>query len=194
MDDNYIFRESNNVSHDKGYILTYEVNNPSQWDNWYTPKSNTTEGGKITLAEYSVKDAAGKALYEDGPTYHLKAGIGNTMLGQSEYEYGDLIPEAVQTTYTTAYSRLTDAKKAALATQAAFEEAYIVKNKITIHGASSDTYYNVGTTVPASFAAEHSSDCAAAYICTRTIEVTKDNLIDKDSKMTAAEKVALKTS
>ena len=192
--DSYIFRESNNVSHDKGYILTYEVNNPSQWDNWYTPKSNTTEGGKITLADYEAKDVEGKALYEDGPTYHLKAGIGNTMLGQSEYEYGDLIPEAVQTTYTTAYSRLTDAQKAALATQAAFEEAYIVKNKITIHGASSDTYYNVGTTVPASFAAEHSSDCEPAYICTRTIELTKDNFIYKDSKMTYAEKEALETS
>ena len=190
----YIFRESNNVSHDKGYILTYEVNNPSQWDNWYTPKSNTTEGGKISLAEYRVKDVEGKALYEDGPTYHLKAGTGNTMLGQSSYEYGDLITEAVQTTYTTAYGKLATEQKGALSTQATFEMAYLVKNKITIPGASSDTYYNVGTAVPKSFADEHSSDCAAAYICTRTIELTKDNFIYKDSKMTSAEKEALKTS
>jgi hypothetical protein len=185
VDDNYIFRESNNVSHDKGYILTYEVNNPSQWDNWYTPKSNTTEGGKITLAEYEVKDAAGKALYTDGPTYHLKAGTGNTMLGQSSYEYGDLITEAVQTTYTTAYGKLTPEQKGALPTQATFEMAYIVKNKITIEGDSGDSYYNVGTTVPASFATKpaYSSSCEEAYICTKTIEVTKDDVIYKDSKM-----------
>ena len=194
VDDNYVFRESNNVSHDKGYILTYEVNNPSQWDNWYTPKSDATEDGKITLAAYEVKDVAGKALYEDGPTYHLKAGTGNTMLGQSSYEYGDLISEAVQTTYTTAYGKLTPEQEGALSTQATFEKAYIVKNKITISGASSDTYYNVGTAVPASFAAEHSSDCAEAYICTRTIELTKDNFIYKDSKMTSAEKETLKTN
>ena len=187
VDDNYVFRESNNVSHDKGYILTYEVNNPSQWDNWYTPKSDATEGGKITLAAYEVKDVAGKALYEDGPTYHLKAETGSTMLGQSEYEYGDLIPEAVQTTYTTAYSKLTTEQKAALATQATFEKAYIVKNKITITGASSDSYYNVGTTVPASFASAHSSDCEEAYICTKTIELTKDDVIYKDSKMKKSE-------
>jgi len=193
-DDDYIFRESNNVSHDKGYILTYEVNNPSQWDNWYTPKSNTTEGGKIPLAEYSVKDVEGKALYEDGPTYHLKAGTGNTMLGQRSYEYGDLITEAVQTTYTTAYGKLTPEQKGALSTQATFEMAYIVKNKITIEGATSDTYYNPGTAVPETFAQAHLADCERAYICTKTIELTKDNFIYKDSKMTSAEKEALKTS
>ena len=179
-DDDYIFRESNNVSHDKGYILTYEVNNPSQWDNWYTPKSNTTEGGKITLAEYEVKDAAGKALYTDGPTYHLNTSEG-AVLGQSEYKHGDLIPEAIYTTYeNTVKSHIPAGEKDK---QATFEKAYIVKNKITIEGATSDTYYNPGTAVPETFALAHLADCEEAYFCTKTIEVTKDDIIYKDSKM-----------
>ena len=178
----YIFRESNNVSHDEGYILTYEVNNPSQWDNWYTPKDNTTEGGKITLAEYEVKDAAGKALYTDGPTYHLNTSEG-AVLGQSEYQYGDLIPAAIYTTYeNTVKSHIPEGEKDK---QATFEMAYIVKNKITIEGDSGDSYYNVGTTVPASFGTDprYKSDCEEAYICTNTIEVTKEDIIYRDSKI-----------
>ena len=181
--DNYIFRESNNVAHDKGYILTYEVNNPSQWDNWYTPKSNTTAGGKITLADYEKKDAAGKALYEDGPTYRLKAATGGTVLGQREYKYGDLIPKDVE----DKYQAIPSAAKSALEHQATFEMAYIVKNKITISGTSSDSYYNPGTAVSATFASAHASDCEEAYICTKTIEITKDDIIYKDSKMKKSE-------
>lgn len=183
--DDYIFRESNNVSHDKGYILTYEVNNPSQWDNWYTPKSNT-DGSKITLEAYEAliaSDASNKAKYDDGPTYHLNIS-GSTMLGQSEYQHGDIIPETVQSTYTTAYGKLTAEQKAALAPQATFQKAYIVKNKITITEGGHETYYNVGTAVPESFRNNHPDDCEEAYICTKTIEITKDDVIYKDSKMT----------
>ncbi|MBR3110401.1 MAG: hypothetical protein IKH35_04360 [Prevotella sp.] len=192
VDDDYIFRESNNVSHDEGYILTYEVNNPSKWDNWFTPKSNTTAGGKITLAAYEVKDAEGKALYEDGPTYRLNTS-GSTMLGQSEYKYGDLIPEAVQSTYTTAYSKLTTDQKAALAPQATFEKAYIVKNKITMTEDGHEIYYNPGTTVSASFAGGHEDDCEEAYICTKSIELTKDNVIYRGSKLKKSEAEAYVT-
>ena len=183
--DDYIFRESNNVAHDKGYILTYEVNNPSQWDNWYTPKSNT-DGSKITLEAYEAliaSDASNKAKYDDGPTYHLNIS-GSTMLGQSEYQHGDIIPETVQSTYTTAYGKLTAEQKAALAPQATFQKAYIVKNKITITEGGHETYYNVGTAVPESFRNNHPDDCEEAYICTKTIEITKDDVIYKDSKMT----------
>ena len=188
VNDDYIFRESNNVAHDKGYILTYEVNNPSQWDNWYTPKSDATTGGKITLAAYELLNAGDKAKYEDGPTYRLNPNsLGENesgkVLGQSEYKHGDIIPEAMYTTYEGIKSHVTEA---ANGKQATFEMAYIVTNKITIPGASGDSYYNVGTTVPASFGTNptYSSSCEKAYVCTKTIEITKENIIYKDSKMT----------
>jgi len=185
VDDNYIFRESNNVSHDKGYILTYEVNNPSQWDTWYTPKSASYKD-KINTAEYAELTPIQQTNYEDGPTYHLNTSEG-AVLGQSEYQYGDLIPAAIYTTYeTNVKSHIPAGEKDK---QATFEMAYIVKNKITIEGDSGDSYYNVGTTVPASFATKpaYSSSCEEAYICTKTIEVTKEDIIYKDSKMKKSE-------
>ena len=179
--DSYIFRESNNVSHDEGYILTYEVNNPSQWDNWFTPKNNV--GSKITLAAYeAIEDPSEKALYEDGPTYRLISSDG-AVLGQSEYKYGDLIPEAIYTTYESIKSHVT----ASNGTQATFQKAYIVKNKITMTEDGHEIYYNPGTAVPYSFASGHSGDCEEAYICTKTIELTKENVIYRGSKMKMSE-------
>ncbi|MCK8623454.1 hypothetical protein [Prevotella sp. E13-27] len=181
--DDYIFRESNNVSHDKGYILTYEVNNPSQWDNWYTPKSDATAGGKITLAAYNaIETASDKAKYEDGPTYRLNTSDG-AVLGQSEYKYGDLIPEDIYTTYEGIKSHVT----ASNGTQATFVKAYIVKNKITVTEGVHETYYNPGTAVSATFAGSHSTDCEEAYICTKSIELTKEKVIYKGSKMKKSE-------
>ena len=191
--DDYIFRESNNVSHDEGYILTYEVNNPSQWDNWYTPKSNTTEGGKITLAAYNaIETASDKAKYDDGPTYRLKATSGGAVLGQSEYKHGDLIPEDIYYTYEgksgdPKYPGIKSHVTALNGTQATFVKAYIVKNKITVTEGVHETYYNPGTAVSATFAGSHSTDCEEAYICTKSIELTKENVIYKGSKMKKSE-------
>ena len=36
------FRSSNNMSHNTGYLLTYNVTNPSQWNKWYTKKESST--------------------------------------------------------------------------------------------------------------------------------------------------------
>ncbi|MBR2097182.1 MAG: hypothetical protein IJ907_04765 [Prevotella sp.] len=187
-DDDYIFRESNNVSHDEGYILTYEVNNPSLWDNWYTKKQGVYNA-KITLAEYE-KETTDKSLYEDGPTYRLKATSGGAVLGQSEYKHGDLIPEAIYTTYEGIKSHVTEA---ANGKQATFEMAYIVKNKITETEDGHEIYYNPGTAVSATFREGYKDDCEEAYICTKTIEITKDNVIYRDSKMKKSEALSYVT-
>ena len=187
----FIFHESNNVSHDEGYILTYEVNNPSKWDNWFT-KKNDVNHSKITLLDYN-KGTTVKSDYEDGPTYRLKATSGGAVLGQSEYKHGDLIPEGIYYTYEgktddlTNYPGIKSHITSSNGTQATFEKAYIVKNKITVSGATSDTYYNPGTAVSATFAGSHSSDCEEAYICTKTIEMTKEKVIYRGSKMKMSE-------
>ncbi len=184
----FVFRESNNVDHDKGYILTYEVNNPAIWDNWYTPKTGTSLTGKIDKAAYDVSET--KTNYEDGPTYRLKATTGGAVLGQHEYEYGNLIPEAIYYTYEGKSGDPTypgikrHISEDVNGKQATFEKAYIVKNKITIVGDDQDTYYNPGTAVPYSIYKDYSSsDFDDAYICTKTIQVTKEDVIYKDSKM-----------
>ena len=182
----YIFRESNNASHDTGYLLTYEVNNPSKWDNWYTPKSDATEGGKITLAAYKVLNAGDKAKYEDGPTYRLK-GSTSTMLGQQTYAVGDLISKDIEDIYQAV------AEGNRPGGQATFQPAYIVTSKITVNEGGVDHNYYPGTTVSETFAEAHGikNDNYKAYICTKTVQISKDNLILKDSKMTKAEYDAL---
>ena len=187
----FIFHESNNVSHDEGYILTYEVNNPSLWNNWFTKKQGAYNN-KITLLDYN-KETTVKSDYEDGPTYRLKATSGGAVLGQSEYKHGDLIPEAIYYTYEgkaddpTNYPGIKSHVNSSNGKQATFEKAYIVTNKITVSGSTSDSYYNPGTAVSATFAGSHSSDCELAYISTKTIELTKEKVIYRGSKMKMSE-------
>ena len=190
VDFDYVFRSSNNLSHNTGYILTYEVNNPSKWDNWYTPKNDAT-GGKITLADYSALNATDKAKYEDGPTYRLKAASGGEILGQNFYEEGDLISKNVYDTYQQAKKDLKTASgsDAALSDSAHFVQAFIVTTKITIpEEGGKEHHYNPGVAVSETFASSHASSVDTAYICTKSVALTKENVIYKDSKMTATEK------
>ena len=179
-DADYIFRSSNNVGHDTGYILTYELNNPSQWDNWYTLKSGNYREKK-TLAEYEAMDVTTKANYYDGPTYRLKSEYtGGRLLGQRSYKYGEVIAKSVVDAYGNIPSSAipTDNEHK----QAIFEKAYVVTTKITVTEDNAERHYNPGSTVPESFATAHSIT-EEAYICTKTIQVTKEDVIYKDSKM-----------
>ncbi len=179
----YIFRESNNASHDTGYLLTYEVNNPSQWDTWYTPKS-TSYTNKINTAEYAGLTPIQQANYEDGPTYRLNGSTG-TMLGQQSYAVGDLISQNVEDTYKAVDESLRPGG------QATFQPAYIVTKKITVIESGVEHNYYPGTTVSKDFADAHSGSTAVAYICTKTVKLSADDLILKDSKMTQSEWEAL---
>ena len=179
-DADYIFRSSNNVGHDTGYILTYELNNPSQWDNWYTLK-NGNYRDKKTLAEYEAMDVNTRANYYDGPTYRLKSEYtGGRLLGQRSYKYGEVIAKNVVDIYKTIPSSAipTDNEHK----QAEFEKAYVVTTKITVTEDNAERHYNPGSTVPESFATAHGI-IEEAYICTKTIQVTKEDVIYKDSKM-----------
>jgi hypothetical protein len=177
------------VSHDTGYILTYEVNNPSIWDNWYTPKTGD-KNGKKTSQEYSIMDAATKANYEDGPTYHLdptKVTGDGILLGQRDYKKEELIPLDVYSTYQNAKKKLTD--DAVLKDSAHFEKAYIITNKITVTEDGHERHYNPGVAVSYTFANEHgiAIEDNEAYICTNSIQVTKEEMIYKNSKMSKKE-------
>ena len=88
-----VFRSSNNVSHDTGYILTYVVDNPNQWNTWYTPKSGSSLDDKVDSEEIKSKTPSD---YEDGPTYTAKA---SGMFGQTDYEVGSIISKEEYDTY-----------------------------------------------------------------------------------------------
>ena len=182
----FVFRPSNNISHETGYILTYKVNNPSLWDSWYTPKDNTTGAKNQT----SKNDEA----YYNGPTYHL---INKTsgLFGQRKYEVGNVIAEEIYNTYQAVKND--DEKKAAITEiestrpQAVFEEAYLLKEQAEISDGEGGTIHlNPGTAVSASIANAMLDKTSLAYICNSTIQISSTELIYLNTKMTTEERAA----
>ncbi len=168
-----VFRPSNNLGHDAGYILTYKVNNPTEWNTWYTSASSST------------KNQTGGNSYEDGPTYHLSSGDA-AVLGQHEYKESDIISKDVFTTYQSLPAgALPDG-------QATFVEAYIVTKQIDVVDPQTSQVHhlNPGSTLSATDAASHTGSVAPAYICTSTIMLSNTEFIYLNTKMTEAEKTA----
>ena len=172
VDFDFVYRSSNNMSHDTGYMLTYRVNNPTEWNTWYT-KADGTE----------AKNQTGGTGFEDGPTYHLANGS-DGVLGQREYKVSNLISKDVYTTYETMKANHPTAIPSS--GQATFEGAYIVTQEY----ASGDVHLNVGSSVSATQAASMTGNVAPAYICTSTIQLSKTEFIYVGSRMTEDEKTA----
>ena len=172
VDFDFVYRSSNNMSHDTGYMLTYRVNNPTDWDTWYTKK----EG------DWDDKNQTGGTDYEDGPTYHLTGNTGG-VFGQREYKVSNLIAEDIYTTYQTMDANHHDALPDPDG-QATFERAYIVTQEYT----SGDVHLNVGSSVSATQAASMTGYVVPAYICTSTIQLSKTEFIYVGSRMTETEK------
>ena len=194
----YIFRLSNNMSHDLGYMLTYQVNNPGIWDQWYTlsdEREATTYTPMISNADYQDPGTA-KIKYIDGPTYHPLA---NGIYGQHQYKNSDIIDKSVVDTYTAALT-----KTSAPAGQATFNDAYIVTDD-AISGHITETEDGITTTrevhlqqrAPLALE-EYSSNetsgwisankVARAYICTSTIKMPDASYIIANQLYTLAEK------
>ena len=178
----YVFRESNNLRHNTGYILSYKVNNPLEWDTWYTPKLDS-DGSKIDYKTYKELSVDDKSKYEDGPTYRLNnTTTGSTttgaLLGQHHYKVGDVISEDVVTTYDAIDDNLKPTD------HATFVNAHIVTKQITVPDEDGGTHHlNPGSTVSAPV----SGYTEPAYICTSTVILGDSKYIYIDTKMSKTE-------
>ena len=177
VDYEFVFRSSNNLSHDTGYILTYKVNNPIEWNTWYTK----TDGNS------NEKQREAATGYEDGPSYHLSSGTAS-VLGQREYSVGNIISQDVYTTY----QNINTYHPGVLPNsgQAEFEPAYIVTSDVTYSDGGQTTHLNPGASVSQTDAnkpalAGHVDE---AYICTSTIQLSKTEFIYLNTKMSATER------
>jgi len=184
VDFDFIFRSSNNLSHDNGYILTYKLNNPEVWDNWYTKISSATHD------KVSTSVAHPETQYNNGPTYYLNSGTG-MLLGQREYKKSDVISKDVYDTYQSAATSHPDAVPTDSAT---FERAYIVTSQVTIPATASteESRYYVGSTVSKTEAqtAPFSGKAVPAFICTHTVQLSPTEYIYMNTKMSEADKNA----
>ena len=200
-----VFRSSNNMSHNTGYLLTYDVTNPEVWEPWYTQLSGNSRSTKITTTEYGKLPAAstrddqgnitkeGQDAYTDGPTYTLKSGKSAGLYGQRRYEVEDIISQKVYTDYetlstgtsTASYIPTDEARK-----QATFVPAYVVTNEYT----SPALHLYPGAPISETTGASLGTDYAKpAYVCTSTIELSPTEVIYVNELMTADEKSQLKT-
>jgi hypothetical protein len=171
VDFDFVFRSSNNLGHDTGYMLTYRVNNPTDWNTWYTKFESATH----------EKNQTGGTGYEDGPTYHLISGPGG-VFGQREYKVSNLISKDVYDTYQNI---VTNHSGEIPADQATFESAYLVTKEYD----NGTKRLHVGTAVSKTEATSMGDEYVApAYICTTTIPLSKTEFIYVNTRMTEAEK------
>jgi len=168
----FVFRSSNNLGHDTGYMLTYKVNNPTDWSTWYTQAESSTH----------AKTQTRTSGYEDGPTYYLNGETGG-VFGQREYKATNLISKEVYDTYQNI---VTNHSADIPAGQATFQEAYLVTTEYD----NGTKRLHVGSAVSATEAASMTGYVAPAYICTATIPLSKTEFIYVNARMTEAEKMA----
>ena len=178
-----VFHESNNLSHDTGYMLTYTVNNPKIWNTWYTPITGTSSTGKITTETYEGGEI-NKNDYLYGPTYSFTDSDGG-VLGQRDYKVSDIIPKNIK----TKYDGITTSGHGSAITgeQALFEVAYIALADIDIVRSGNTAHLKKGSTLSAT-EANGASNVAQALVCTKTIQISTDDIIYINSKMTATDK------
>jgi len=171
-----VFRSSNNISHDNGYILTYDVTNPEDWNAYYSPSSRS--GVKLSSLDYSELSDADKLAYIKAPTYSPTT---SKIYGQRHYNKGEIITQAVKNTYDqTIGEHPLNQEEQAQAAQ--FERAYVLTKKVTIQNPDgTESYLNAGYVMPYSDYTDKGigADGAAAMYCTNTFELKREGYEDQ---------------
>lgn len=163
-----LFHSSNNISHDTGYVLTFDINSPKDWDDWYTP-INDPNLSKIRKEEYEALSDADKAKYREGPTYTLKAGEESGLYGQREYAVGEIISEETYKDYTTTVSGMNPQPTG----QAQVKPAYVALTDFgntQAGNAISETAYNALST-------SEKTHFAKAMVCVNTIQLGDEEFV-----------------
>ena len=183
-----IIRSSNNLSHDTGYILTYKVNNPTEWNTWYTeyfdssndedkPREKDQDKGELD----DDMDGEVHKGPNDGPTYRLISTTGE-LLGQRDYKVSDLVSQDVVTTYQAIGSNHIPSSG-----QAVFSRAWVATGETDITRKGQTVHLYKGSTMSAT-EASGASNVTEALICTKTIRLSSTDNIYINSVMTQSEK------
>jgi hypothetical protein len=87
-----VFHMSNNMSHNTGYVLTYDVNNPMVWNDYYTKTTSPGQTNSLNSDEYNEGKKNGETInrndYTEGPTFSPKT---SGVYGQHTCKLGDII-------------------------------------------------------------------------------------------------------
>ncbi len=186
----YVFRSSNNISHETGYLLTFDMDTPKAWDDYYTRTQNSsTETNKITKAEYEalftndMSDADKQAIinaWREGPTFTpTETGV----YGKRTYKAGEVVTKAVHDNAGVGQDNM--------------EEAYVATESVTYTYNNTTKTVNSGTAISNT---EHEAlkntsaynSFAAAWFCTYSLKLTNENYLLYGELKTADEIAAMK--
>jgi len=161
----FVFRQSNNIGHDTGYVLTFDMNTPKPWDDHYT-RITSSPADTIYKAKYNGLSASDQLLYREGPTFTpLTTGV----YGQRQYDVGDIITEGTYSNHSPGEGD-----------QATMEVAYVATQTVsyTYNGLSKTA--NAGTPIPK---LEYDNIGTAqtvfgrAYVCTSTVKLSNEKYL-----------------
>ena len=189
----FVFRPSNNMSHETGYVLTYDINNPMVWNNYYTLTNNPSQANRLNTEQYEASTNQGQ--YTEGPTFTPKAGKAG-VYGQREYKTGEVVFGNVYTTYQNEVAgRLTDTSD-----QAKVEPAYIVTSEAVVNDANGDeiqhlypgspVYKSRYTDAQWTALKEH---VEAAQVCTNLLEFSTADYVYAGQLLSSDDIAELKT-
>lgn len=158
-----LMHPSNNISHDTGYALTFDVNSPTDWNDYYTPVTGSSVSGKKRKDEYDALDAGKKSDYIEGPTYTLRGESG--LYGQRHYEVGEILTREVYDDYVTTVGTMT------FSGQAQVEPAYVA--------VASVGNTQAGSAIPESAfnALADQSNYKQAMVCTNSIQIGHEEYV-----------------
>ena len=185
----FVFRSSNNVSHETGYLLTFDMNTPSVWNDYYSPTTGSSADGKIMKSEYEAKFTDGMTAaqkqavidaWREGPTFTpTESGV----YGKQSYKAGEVITEA---TYLHAGEGKEKMEKAYVATETVTYTYNGITKTVNPGTAISKTEYdNIGT---------NKSHFAEAFYCTNSVKISEGNYMLYGELKTAAEIAEMKAT
>ena len=183
----YVFRSSNNVSHETGYLLTFDMNTPKIWDDYYSPTTGNSADGKIMKADYEamftdgMTDAQKQAIvnaWREGPTFTpTETGV----YGKRTYKAGEVITKAI---YDNAGEGKEKMEKAYVATESVTYTYNGITKTVNPGTAISETEYNgIGS---------YKNNFAPAFYCTNSVKLTNENYLLYGELKTAAEIAEMK--
>lgn len=166
------FHITNAVSHDNGFLLTFDWDNPDVWNDYYHKESGTEKKRESELTSTEG--------YIISPTFRTEE---SGVYGQQMYEVGDLVEEAVFAAQSKVLSDLkanniTDPR--ASDSQASFSQAYIAKEDCEFK--IGDTNYNYVKGAPISYEVwntlgDYKTKFETGYICTDTYQMSESEMI-----------------
>ena len=186
-----LFRSSNNIGNESGYVLTVDMNTPKVWNDYFTlgdSEQNNAYDLKITKEAYDGLTPANKNLYVEGPTYHPAA---DGIYGQRDYEEGDIVTKTV-------YDKIPDTSEFPQSGKNYMEVAYVATSEASYTYQGQSKTVNAGTAIPETeynaLSTEKKALFGKAWICTDALKLAENAYIVNGDLYTAEEIAAMKAA